>query len=353
MPTKQAVVLIGKFHPLIAGVLAAVVLQVTISTSPAQVLSGPAEPASFVGLVAEAQDLPLIPRDELPWFGTFWVVRNSSPSLIAPLPCPPLNQSYPVYAITSRQFLVDETDGPLVVRPSKTTLVTRAEAAAILQRQIDDLLNHVAFIQTAELNRELGAMEGEGLLLSLTENGSGGDPPTYTLGLGLCLYPPVVTSNSIAIAITNTPDSGWLTNSYDLFCTTNLSRLPEPRLCLTNWAWLGQSEAGQTNFVINNPGFPECYFRLGTMQDGDGDGLTDAYETLVSHGDPTNWDSDGDGLPDGWEVRHGMNPNLDESAQATGRLNYQYDGAGWLQEVSGAEGEGVTLDAEGNVEQAR
>jgi hypothetical protein len=92
------------------------------------------------------------------------------------LPCPPLNQSYPVYAITSRQFLVDETDGPLVVRPSKTTLVTRAEAAAILQRQIDDLLNHVAFIQAAELNRELGVMEGEGLLLSLTENGLGAMP---------------------------------------------------------------------------------------------------------------------------------------------------------------------------------
>ena len=46
-----------------------------------------------------------------------------------------------------------------------------------------------------------------------------------------------------------------------------------------------------------------------------------------------------------------MNPNVDESAQPMGRLNYQYDAAGWLRVVSGIWGEGITLDAEGNVQQ--
>jgi hypothetical protein len=87
------------------------------------------------------------------------------------------------------------------------------------------------------------------------------------------------------------------------------------------------------------------------MLDSDNDGLTDAYEKLVSKTNPLLWDTDGDGLSDGWEVAHGMNPLVDESAQTGSRINYQYDGAGWLRVVSGIWGEGITLDAEGNVQQ--
>jgi len=81
-----------------------------------------------------------------------------------------------------------------------------------------------------------------------------------------------------------------------------MASLPEPVLCVTNWAWWSRSTSGQTNFAISNPGFSECYFRLGTMQDSDADGLTDAYERLTSHTDPENPDTDGDGLSDGYEV---------------------------------------------------
>jgi len=38
------------------------------------------------------------------------------------------------------------------------------------------------------------------------------------------------------------------------------------------------------------------------MQDTDSDGLTDAYENLVSKTDPNNPDTDGDGVSDGDEV---------------------------------------------------
>ena len=48
-----------------------------------------------------------------------------------------------------------------------------------------------------------------------------------------------------------------------------------------------------------------------------------------------------------------MNPNLDESAQTSGRLNYQYDGSGWLRVVSGSGSESITLDNEGNVQTAQ
>ena len=338
------------------------ILSLSLSTAPilapAQLLSEPTKRDSVVAVVADAEGLTLVAREELPWFGTFWVVRNSVPSIIAPLPCPPLNQSYPVYAISSRQFLVDETDGPLVLLGTRKATLTSADYAAIVERQVNDLANHVAWIQEAELKAEMSTMDSEGPPLPGGGGGGGGggdngtnSPPIYTLGLGLCLYPPIVTSNSITIILTNTPDSGWLTNAYDLFYTTNMASLPEPALCVTNWAWLDRSTPGQTNFVFSNPGFSECYFRLGTMQDGDSDGLTDAYELLVSHTDPQDWDTDGDGLSDGWEVQNGMNPRINESAQTSGRLNYQYDGAGWLETVSGAQSGAIILDSEGNVQQ--
>jgi hypothetical protein len=46
-----------------------------------------------------------------------------------------------------------------------------------------------------------------------------------------------------------------------------------------------------------------------------------------------------------------MDPKLDESAQTSGRINYQYDGSGWLRGLSGAVSESISLDAEGNVQQ--
>jgi hypothetical protein len=154
-------------------------------------------------------------------------------------------------------------------------------------------------------------------------------------------------TNGLANFTIHTPD----TAAYDLFGTTNLSA-NVPGLNLTNWVWLLRTDVGQTNNIILTNLWPDMgFFRLGTMLDSDGDGLTDAYEKLVSHTDPTKWDTDGDGLSDGWEVAHGMNPNLDESAQTSGRLNYTYDGAGWLGTVSGAQNGTVTLDAEGNVQQ--
>jgi len=45
-----------------------------------------------------------------------------------------------------------------------------------------------------------------------------------------------------------------------------------------------------------------CFLILGTPQDSDHDGLTDAYELLVSKSDPNNSSTDGTGMADGWEV---------------------------------------------------
>ncbi|HTB84465.1 MAG TPA: LamG-like jellyroll fold domain-containing protein [Candidatus Sulfotelmatobacter sp.] len=98
---------------------------------------------------------------------------------------------------------------------------------------------------------------------------------------------------------------------YDVFATPALT---SP---LTNgiWTWLGQ---GTTCSSYSIPGLPRSgavFFILGTPLDTDGDGLTDAYELLVSHSNPNVVDTDGTGMPDGWQVLHfgkiGNNPTSD------------------------------------------
>ncbi len=165
---------------------------------------------------------------------------------------------------------------------------------------------------------------------------------------------PVYITNITSVFDTN---SGWTvtfdiqggTNGllYDVFTTTNLLG---NNVTNSQWTWLEQGPTCNTYQYTNQPA-AYAFYILGTPQDTDGDGLTDAYEQLVSKTDPLKWDTDGDGLSDGWELAHGMNPNFDESAQTSGRINYEYDGSGWLRVVSGLWGESITLDAEGNLQQ--
>jgi hypothetical protein len=104
-----------------------------------------------------------------------------------------------------------------------------------------------------------------------------------------------------------------------------------------------------TTYSITNLPLGAAFLILGLAQDSDGDGLTDAYERLVSKTDPNNPDHDGDGMIDGWEVINGLNPREDDSASSAVRLNYQYDGSGWLTSLWGILAAAFDHDAEGNV----
>jgi hypothetical protein len=92
-------------------------------------------------------------------------------------------------------------------------------------------------------------------------------------------------------------ESGQL---YDIFTATNLVG---NNLTNAQWEWLERGPTCSTYQYTNQPDTNACY-ALGTPQDTDGDGLTDAFEQLVSKSLPTNADSDGDGMPDGWEWKH-------------------------------------------------
>jgi len=144
--------------------------------------------------------------------------------------------------------------------------------------------------------------------------------------------------------VTFTIQGGLAGYFYDVFATAALTAP------LTNgvWYWMGQGNSGNTyTLPIASQ---NVFLILGTPQDTDGDGLTDAYENLVSHTNPNVADTDGDGIPDGWAVLLGLNPLSSLGTQPSSRSNYGYTTADWLNGVSGVRSGSITTDNEGNVQ---
>jgi len=144
--------------------------------------------------------------------------------------------------------------------------------------------------------------------------------------------------------VTFTIQGGQAGYFYDVFAT---GALQSP---ITNgvWFWMGQGNSGNTYtlpITSNN-----AFLILGTPQDSDGDGLTDAYELLVSHTDPHNPNSNLDGILDGWDVLLGLNPQTANFTSPSERANYGYTTADWLNGVSGVKTGTITTDNEGNVQ---
>jgi hypothetical protein len=145
------------------------------------------------------------------------------------------------------------------------------------------------------------------------------------------------------MAMTFTIQGGSNNVPYDVFANSVLSfgstGIP--------WAWMGQGYHGNIYTITNLPN-TACFLILGFPQDTDGDGLTDAYENLVSKTNPNVADTSGDGISDAWEVLLGLNPLINNNGSSS-RLNYTYDSADWLEGISGVKTGSVSLDAEGNV----
>jgi hypothetical protein len=137
--------------------------------------------------------------------------------------------------------------------------------------------------------------------------------------------------------------------AYDVFAN---SILPPAGSRDYPWAWMGRGYHCNTYTLTNLPTY-SAFLILGQPTDSDRDGLTDAYEQLVSQTNPANADTDGDGMMDGWEVIQGLDALADDSALTGWRSNFNYDSGGWLTELFGIREKTIGLDAEGNVQQAR
>jgi hypothetical protein len=146
-------------------------------------------------------------------------------------------------------------------------------------------------------------------------------------------------------AISFTIEGGSDGAMYDVFATGAL----ESPLSDAVWYWEGQG-GHFTNYTIAITS-PNAFLILGTPADSDSDGLTDAYELLVSHSNPNNPDTDGSGISDGWQVLLGLDPTMNQVAQPGTRSNYTYTPADWIEGISDIKSGSVTMDKEGNVTQ--
>ncbi|HSY18552.1 MAG TPA: LamG-like jellyroll fold domain-containing protein [Candidatus Acidoferrales bacterium] len=97
---------------------------------------------------------------------------------------------------------------------------------------------------------------------------------------------------------------------YDVFANSLLDFSSNTNLA---WAWQGQGYHCHTYTLTGMPN-TAVYLILGTQMDTDGDGLTDAFEKLVTKTDPNNPDTDGDGISDSDEYLLGLNPLSANSA---------------------------------------
>ncbi len=132
---------------------------------------------------------------------------------------------------------------------------------------------------------------------------------------------------------------------YDLLATTQLKG---SFLTNANWVWVGQVYSCHHYALTNQPS-TGCIYIMGTAQDSDGDGLTDAYELLVSKTNPNLADTNGNGLLDGWAVSLGLNPPTASPTAASQRANYTFNLESWLVTISGIKSEAFTPDWEGNL----
>lgn len=192
--------------------------------------------------------------------------------------------------------------------------------------------------------------------------------PTFNAVTGSGFLTPISTNTITCISSTNV----WITNitarasgtnmnvtftiaggsngvPYDVFANSVLNFSSNTNFA---WSWMGQGFQCVTYTLTNIPS-PTCFLILGTPKDSDSDGLTDAYEELVSKTNPFNADTSGDGMLDGWKVEWGLNPLIDNSGVTGQRSNYSYNSVGWLDGLAGSRVETITLDAEGNTQSSQ
>ena len=186
---------------------------------------------SIVQLAAEDQGLELIPPENLPRSGTFWVV--SSNGLTAPYPCYPGEAILPVFSIVNGIYLVDASGG--MVSPNvRRSLYQTAETPVVspLEALANTVLNLIDEVQTATATRELRQMYsalGMDAPPGFDDPGEGGDytnqfTSTFCIDTNLLWLELTNVSNGTVHALLHSGTNQFTTNQvFAIWATTNLA----------------------------------------------------------------------------------------------------------------------------------
>ena len=147
----------------------------------------------------------------------------------------------------------------------------------------------------------------------------------------------------------------WPGNLYP--APTGIEVYAAPQLSTNAWVGVGTAPvtSGDNSVVIELPysllpdGWASSmFFMFGLNLDTDGDGLSDAFERIVTKTDPNLVDTDGDGMSDGWEYGNGLNPRsepTDDEANADadgdGISNLDEMGYGTDPQKGDSDGDGI------------
>ena len=275
-------------------VLTAVLLGFAVLLGPAPL---PAQSAdSIVQITADAQGLALVPPEQLPLFGTYWLIfpGGINGCSAAPLPMPPVG--YPtVYQVADGQFIVDGIAGQGAV----TEPVLEAQATTIV-----NLINQIQGTQAAQFSRQMGMamdMDAPDIPGGDGDGGMATNDYPYSIDTNLLWLEMVSVTNGLA----NVNLHRGTNLVYAVRGTTNLF------VPFTNW---------QVETEVWPTGTNCMPFTVPTF------GRQDLFLWAQ---DWTGVDSDGDGVPDWWDWLY-----FGVTTMNTGILDYSGDNNTFAQDYS-------------------
>lgn len=243
-----------KIHPRKSAVIAAVLGAVGVVGLALAHAQEASSSDSITALAADSAGLQQVAATAVPLSGgTFWWVYPDGEA--APTPFLPLDFNGGIYQINSQEFLVDQTDGQVLVTPQQLAQATNNTAAAVTA-QVQSLIELVTWVQTASTNPTAMAMSARPM------GGGSFGPDVLTQGGYPYLTIAPTGTNTFFITVFNTNSA-----TYYLQMT--------PVLANTNYPWqiIANGIPGQTNFTVNAGPFTDEFFRVLMTASNPGQGI--------------------------------------------------------------------------------
>ena len=258
----------------------------------------PPAPDSAIRLTAEAQGLSAISYENLPRSGTYWEVMPSG--VMAPLPCPPLDSSLPIYLITKNIFLVDATKGEVAIKPNRFGMQAQTTASSVdaaLESLATSVVNLIDLVMNPPAQERVSPMMRMSISLSVA----------YAYGNSVYLANPTKSFDGYGNFVFGFTALGGTNNfmPWDIEMSTNLTS--------PYWTWQGIAYTTNSYAFYGDPS-GVAFYRLvsptKTMSVGFGDdyvgqcevpyGLTNSVQLAGGGGHTMALTSKGQVLSWGW-----------------------------------------------------